>query len=321
MTKEEIVSGLKLKPCYGTLLNFPDRGPWGDSRYRGNCSGWIHAFLLNQYKVKRLAELFAGSGTGSDVCRDFGIPYVGADLNPSPKRSDILVVDAINDPVPDAFYGADMLFMHPPYSQVINIPYAGYMYKDPDHSLAKSDLGQMPWKEFMNTLNKIVMKYYASIPRNGRMSILMGDVKKKGVLYSMISDIVKPGTLEQILIKGQFNCVSSGRSYSGNTFVPITHEYLMVVRKDDGYWIGFSLPMQYGVDIRNSTSATWKDIVYAVLQKIGGEGALETIYNEVASYQRAKTYTSDLKAKIRQTLQRSPKVFQHIQKGRWAIAS
>ena len=86
------------------------------------------------------------NGTGSDVCKDMNIPYVGADLNPNPVRNDILVVDAVNDEVPDEFRNKDMLFMHPPYGAEIGIPYAGSMYKDSTGELAKSDLGQMHGK-------------------------------------------------------------------------------------------------------------------------------------------------------------------------------
>ena len=94
-----------------TVLNFPDRGPWGNNKYRGNCSGWIIAYLIWRYGVKSLAELFAGGGTGSDVCRDMDIPYIGADLNPNPVRNNILTTDAVSDEVPDEFRDKDMLFM------------------------------------------------------------------------------------------------------------------------------------------------------------------------------------------------------------------
>lgn len=57
MNKQEIEKELINRN--GTLLSFSDRGPWGDNRYRGNCSGWIHAFLIWKYKIDRLfAELF-----------------------------------------------------------------------------------------------------------------------------------------------------------------------------------------------------------------------------------------------------------------------
>ena len=320
MNRNEIITGLAKAPCNGTLLNFPDRGPWGESKYRGNCSGWIHAFLINQYKVKRLGEVFAGSGTGSDVCRDMGVPYIGLDLNPNPKRPDILVGDAIFGEVPEEFYGRDMIFMHPPYSALINVPYADSMWKDADGTRKDLDLGRMSWKEFIVALNKTIMKFYLALPKGGRMSILMGDIKRQGRLYSMLSDIVKPGTLEQVLIKGQFNCVSDGRSYSNSSFVPITHEYLLVVKKDGVYLVPYSVPKQYEKDVRDAKSATWTDIVFAAMQAIGGKSDLERLYAEVASHERARSYTSDLKAKIRQTLQRS-RLFAPMERGVWALAA
>lgn len=29
-----------------TILSFSERGPWGDRKYRGNCSGYVQAFLI-----------------------------------------------------------------------------------------------------------------------------------------------------------------------------------------------------------------------------------------------------------------------------------
>ena len=161
MNKESIIKTLQEKDS--TILSFPERGEWGDSGYRGNCSGWIQAFLIWKYKVEKFAELFAGSGTGYDVAKDMGVRYVGADLNPVPVREGILNVNAVTDEVPEEFYGADMTFMHPPYGAEINIPYAGSMYADPTGELSRSDLGQMPWDQFMKTLNEVVMKYYLNL--------------------------------------------------------------------------------------------------------------------------------------------------------------
>lgn len=123
MNRQDIIRNLEKHDS--TILSFPERGEWGDKRYRGNCSGWIQAFLVWKYRVQKLAELFAGSGTGSDVAKDMRIDYVGADLNPNPVRNNILSIDAIKDDVPEEFLGADMLFMHPPYGLEIGIPYAG----------------------------------------------------------------------------------------------------------------------------------------------------------------------------------------------------
>ena len=75
MNRNEIIA--RLMENDSTVLSFPDRGPWGDQKYRGNCSGWYQAFLIWKYKVKKFAELFAGSGTGFDVAKDMKIDYVG----------------------------------------------------------------------------------------------------------------------------------------------------------------------------------------------------------------------------------------------------
>lgn len=52
MKREDIVAKLE----DSTVLSFPDRGPWGDKAYRGNCSGYVHAFLIWKYRIQKLAE-------------------------------------------------------------------------------------------------------------------------------------------------------------------------------------------------------------------------------------------------------------------------
>ena len=71
MKKEDIIK--ELEQHRDTVLSFPNRGPWGDSRYRGNCSGWIPAYFIHKYNACNIAEVFAGSGTTYDVCRDMGV--------------------------------------------------------------------------------------------------------------------------------------------------------------------------------------------------------------------------------------------------------
>ncbi len=314
MNKQEIIK--KLQESDSTVLSFSDRGPWGNNRYRGNCAGWIQASLIWKYQVKKLAELFAGGGTGSDVCKDMGVEYIGADLNPNPVRANILVCDAITDEVPDEFRDADMIFMHPPYSELIKIPYAGSMYKDPTGKLSKTDLGQMPWDVFMKMLNGIVMKYYSAMAPGAKMSILMGNVRRNGRYYSMLNDIVKPGELVQTLVKIQHNCMSNGRTYSNRNFYPTDHEDILVIRKPEGYLIVFKTPVTKELDIRDSKSATWKDVVMSVLNKLGRNASLDEIYREVEGHEKCRT-NPNWQAKVRQTLQYFA---QHPARGQWAAA-
>ena len=317
MNKETIIKELQKNDQ--TILSFPSRGEWGDNSYRGNCSGYIQAFLMWKYHIKKFAEVFAGSGTGSDVAKDMGVDYIGLDLNPNPKRHDILCRDAFTDDVPDEFYGADMVFMHPPYSELIKIPYAGSMYPDPTGELSKRDLGQMPWDTFMNALNKVIMKFYAAMEKGSYMSVLMGDVRRGG-FHSMLQDIVKPGEMQQILINTQHNCTSTieNKAYKSRNFVPIVHEYIMVLKKIMPYMIDFQLPTKHAVDIRDSETATWKDIVYAVM-KDKGSLTLNDIYSNIENHNRCEK-NPHWKEKIRQTLQKYS-IFVSNNRGVWQVAA
>lgn len=317
MTRKEIEEILRKNDS--TVLSYKDRGPWGNSKYRGNCSGYVQAFLIWKYQVERFAELFAGSGTGYDVCQDMGVGYFGAELNPKPVRPNICCLDAFTDEVPEAFSYADFVFMHPPYGAEIKIPYAGSMYPDPSGELSKYDLGQMPWPEFMKTLNNVVMKYFASMEAGARMGILMGDVRRNGHLYSMITDIVKPGELEQIIIKCQHNCVSERRTYSHKKFVPLVHEYIMVLKKIAPYILDFQFPYRKEMDIRDSDSATWRDVVFAALSSIGGEARLSDIYAEIDGHKKAVS-NPHWKDKVRQVLQMYSSFYSR-ERGVWAIAA
>jgi len=96
MNKNEIFSYLK-QHANGTVLSFPERGPWGSSSYRGNFSGWIPAAIIYRYGAGSVSEIFAGGGTTSDLCRDLEIPYCGIDLNPAPVRNNILTMDIMDE--------------------------------------------------------------------------------------------------------------------------------------------------------------------------------------------------------------------------------
>lgn len=60
MNRNEIIA--RLMENDSTVLSFPDRGPWGDQKYRGNCSGWYQAFLIWKYKVKNLQNYLPDQG-------------------------------------------------------------------------------------------------------------------------------------------------------------------------------------------------------------------------------------------------------------------
>lgn len=305
-----------------SVLNFPDRGNWGDSRYRGNCTGHIHDELITQFNIQKLAELFAGSGTGSDVAKQRSINYIGADLNNNYIRNNIISgYNAVTEPVPEPFFDADFLFMHPPYGAEIQIPYAGHQWDDSKFSLEKGysakefDLGQMPWERFMHTLNGIILKFYAAMRNGSRMGILMGDVRRNGSYNSMLLDSVRVGKLESICIKTQHNCNSTGRNYSNRNFISIMHEYLVIFKKIAPYIMDFILPKKHELDIRDSQKATWRDVVSSVFEQNKGPMTLDQIYREIDGHKKTETNVH-WKEKVRQVLQ-TYNIFESTERGQW----
>lgn len=319
MTKREIIA--KLQANDSTILSFQNReNTWGNPQYRGNCSGWIHAFCIWKYKVKKLAELFAGSGTGSDVAKNMGINYIGGDLNPNPVRDDILSLNAITDDVPDEFRDADFLFQHPPYSSLINISWADKEWVDTTgYNLKSQDLGNMDWNEFIDTLNYIIMKYYSAMAPGAHMGILMGDVRRNG-LHSMLTDIVRPGQLEQIIIKQQHNCTSFRNKYTNRNFVPIAHEYLLILKKVNPYMLDFTMPQRVILDIRDAKQSTWKDVVMAYAKDVK-RFTNEQIAHDLKQHEKGK-HTKNVTATLRRVCQELAQkgLLLHTGLGQWCIA-
>lgn len=324
MTKEEILS--ELSRHTDTILSFPNRGPWGDSKYRGNCSGWIPAFFINKYKVRRLAEVFAGSGTTYDVCKDMGVQYVGIDLNPNPPRDKIVSMDILDDTIelPDGFYDADMVFLHPPYPSINDVRYAGHMWKDTDGKGVLRDIQEMSFEDGMQGVNHALLRAYNAMPAGSYEVCLVGEIRSKGQYRSMMQNLTIPGILHQTFIKLQHNTVSGHRtySYSGNSDFALTgHEMIAVIKKPSGYELSFIMPKRYAMDIRDSKMATWKDVVMSVIRNINGIITNDTIYKALELHAKAAANVN-WKAKVRQTLQKleASGLITHIAAGQWQAA-
>lgn len=101
-----------------------------------------------------------------------------------------------------------------------------------------------------------IFRLFTEWGTNGNLN---GDVRRNG-LHSMLTDIVKPGGLEQVLIKMQHNTCSGGRSYSSKT---LFRSYMSIFSysKACSLYPRFSDSTQKKLDIRDSRSATWRDVV------------------------------------------------------------
>ena len=322
----------------GTVLSFEQRGPYGSSDYNGNCSGYIPLSIMEKKfgsdkllnKEIKVAEVYAGSGTLSDVCKLFELNYKGIDINPNPIRPDIVSMDILDmdKELPDEFNFADFLFYHPPYPVIKNISYSGNrygaMYKASKEIQAK-DIQNMGWSKGMAAINKSIMRGYSAMPSGSYMAVLVGDIRNKGKLYSMLNgenSLVIPGELDQVLIKMQHN-TASGRSWNANSrrnFFLIEHEYVIVIKKPSGYEITFVLPQRYETDIRDSKTATWQDVVLSIVRE-QKEVTNASVTDALRLHKKSKN-NPNFEAKIRQTLQKlaDKGLIVHTGRATWRVA-
>ena len=294
-----------------SIVSYPERGEGGRSSYRGNCSPKLIEDIIDQYKIKQLSDYMVGGGTTEEVCRRLEVPGTFLDLN---RGFDMIAMDIPERP--------DNIFWHPPYDDIIK--YSDVMYSAADierkygFDPRVNDLSRCKnYEEFVEMMNYCTLKQFTALEKGGRFFILMGDIKKKGKLYSMLCDIVKPGTLEQIIIKAQHNCWSDTRTYSGS-FVPITHEYLLVLRKDQPLIIPVKCTVNRELDIRGSKNATWRDVVASVLESSSCPMSLTEIYGRIDGHKKCQT-NPHWKEKVRQTLQ-NYNIFKSSERGVWALA-
>lgn len=294
-----------------SIVTYPERGSGGNNKYRGNCSPELIKDLIRHFGIKEISDYMCGSGTTKDAAASMSIASHAYDLH---SGFDLLNHDIQERP--------EFIFWHPPYHDIIK--YSDSMYSAAEvqsqygYDPRKTDLSRIPdWDSFVKAMNYCMMKQFCALEKGGRMAVLVGDIKKRGKLYSMIFELVKPGTLENVIIKAQHNCFSNNTQYSG-AFIPIMHEYLLLLRKDAPLIYSALLTYRRETDIRDMPGATWRDIVADAMEDFRGAVELERIYAKIEGYKRSKEQ-QHWKDKVRQTLQYHPNLFSSPARGVWAL--
>ena len=294
-----------------SVVSYPERGQGGNNRYRGNCSPKLIEDLIAHFRPNEICDYMCGSNTTADAARSMGITSHTYDLH---SGFDLLHTDIQERP--------EFIFWHPPYWDIIK--YSDVMYRASEvqqrygYNPCLFDLSRIPtWEGFVQAMNYCMMKQFCALEQGGRMAVLVGDIKKKGKLFSMLFELTKPGVLENVIIKTQHNCVSDKRVYSGS-FIPIVHEYVLLVRKDAPLAVPLLMTYRVQGDMRDMPGATWRDIIAGVLESCSGSASLEEIYRLVGTHKRAQN-NQWWKEKVRQTLQINPKTFEHTGRGTWRL--
>ncbi|MEA2099941.1 MAG: hypothetical protein U9P72_07415 [Campylobacterota bacterium] len=248
-----------------------------------------------------------GSGTSRDVSARLGNQYVGLDL----MRGDDFSKNSILTELPRP---AEMVFTHPPYAEMIE-----YSGKEWGTEMLSNDLSNpnISKDEFLEKSQVMLMNQREATRNGGLYATLIGDMRKRGQFWSFQADyqmLMPKSELISVAIKMQHNCMSNGRSYGGS-FVPITHEYLLIWKKKASslYAIGF----ETAKSIQKKVAMTWRSVIRVVMMRLK-EAKLSDIYSEVEKVAfNLIANNKNYKAKIRQTLQ---KHFNNVERGVWAIA-
>jgi len=288
-----------------SLVSYPDRGSYGNARYRGNYSGHLIADLIHQFHPRFFLDPMVGSGTTRDVCRELGVPGWFSDLREG--------FNILRDEIP---VGGDLGFLHPPYHNIVH--YSGEVWGEAPHP---DDLSRCAsYEEFLVRLNEAQFRLYEALRRDGRLAVLIGDVRRGGVLYPIQRDMRVYGQAEAFVVKAQHNCWSDRRHYAGS-FVAIVTEYLWVTRKPDAFIVPVRVAEIREVDLRKSSVQTWRSVVQGALEHLGGQASLPRLYEMVREHRKARQAIAsghDWQAQTRRALQVYPD-FEPVERGVWRL--
>lgn len=295
-----------------SILSFPERGKWGKSSWRGNCSGYIYKALFEQYKPKTFCDPMMGSGTSIEVAQEMGIEAFGLDLHQGFNAIQDSIVERIGKQV-------DFCHSHPPYGKMIL--YSSNVWGDKPHP---ADLSHcIDDEDFHEKLHMVLMNQREATKPGGYYGTLIGDLRANGQYVSYQAEQIArmpANELAAVLIKAQHNTVSGRNDYSKMKHMFITHEYIMLWQKPKA-------PLSLLFDLsamahqaNRKLQSVWKVIVAHAMRTLGGKAALEDLYNRIAQDAPEKLKSNEnWKAKVRQTLQLHSG-FKSLERGVWAFA-
>ena len=198
-----------------SLLRYPERGPWGDASYFGNCPGYLVVDLLDYFKPTSVFDPMEGSGTVAEVCFDLNVDYLGQDLRAG--------FDLLSSSLPDRLF--DFIFWHPPY-------WPGHPYSEHPNDFSNAD----DYPDYLDRMQQGMVRLADRLTPNGHLVILIGDGRKQGVFFPIHAQLVEWSVLplDMILIKdGDHTRRSRHYRYGPTRFIPTLHEYVLIFKKGE----------------------------------------------------------------------------------------
>jgi hypothetical protein len=294
-----------------SILSYPDRGEWGKSSWRGNCSGYVYRDLFERLKPKTFVDPMVGSGTSVEVAKSMGITAWGLDLH---QGFNILRDSILNKVGREV----DVCISHPPYHDMI--VYSGEVWGTQAHP---DDLSRcVDLEDFHIKLQIALMNQRTATLPGGYFGTIIGDQRKDGKYCSMQAEAIArmpASELAAVLIKQQHNVQSSSKTYGRMKFPMIMHEYVLIWQRREQTTISMLASIAKQAQAR--LTGTWKSVVRQCLIEAGGKAELSEIYPIVEKNAPQKAANNPhFREKIRQILQTHPDQFKRSERGVWALA-
>jgi len=208
----------------GSIFSFPDRGRWGNARYRGNCSGHVYKRIFEYLRPRVFTDPMVGSGTSVEVAREMGIESYGLDLHSGFNILEHSILETVGKP-------SDLVLSHPPYHNIV--VYSGSVWGRNPHP---ADLSRCATEEeFLEKLQVALRNQRAATVLGGFYGLIIGDIRRSGRYFSFQAPIISrmpQGELRAVLIKEQHHMESNRTEYARLKLPRITHEYVVLWQKE-----------------------------------------------------------------------------------------
>lgn len=293
-----------------SVLSFPDRGPWGQASWRGNCSGHVYAHLFDLIQPRTFCDPMVGSGTSTDVARERGIEAVGLDLHSGFN----ILRDRISAALPGSWGGVtDLCVSHPPYLGIIKYSGEQWGQAHPDDLSRCVDVD-----DFMEKLAQAALNQRDATREGGVYGVILGDVRQGGAYHALASDLqayLPRKERRAILVKVQHNVRSAPKSYGRLRYGLIQHETVLLYERLGG---DVYVALSGAVAQQQAVSAgTWKAVLRHCLAQLSPVFTVQDAYEAVLSSAPERVRSSvHWQAKVRQTLGRLPDV-RGLGSGQW----
>jgi hypothetical protein len=288
-----------------SILSYPERGHWGRSNWRGNCSGYIYRDLFQALQPKVFVDPMVGSGTSVEVAREMNIEAYGLDLHSGFNVLRQSVLAAVGKP-------SDVCIAHPPYHDMVI--YSGDVWGDTPHP---DDLSRCRDEdEFLEKLQLAMLNMRDAVRPGGYFGIVIGDQRKKGKYVSYQAECIARmprNELKAVLIKAQHNVQSNAKNYGQIGLPRIMHEYILLWQRPESQCLQSLFAALSGIahESQRRLRGTWKSIVQQVLVTLGGRANTQDILAAVLATadEQKLAANNNLQDKIRQTLGMHPDTF------------